>query len=46
MHLKRDVSEIKKMTAKEIKVEGMRLLKAAFEEAAATGNLKVRAVSL
>ncbi len=46
MQLKRDVSEIKKMTVKERKVEGMRQIKAAFEQAAATGNLKVGASSL
>ncbi len=46
MHLKRDVSEIKKMTVKERKVEGMRQIKAAFEQAAAAGTLKVRPASL
>ncbi len=42
MHLKPDVSEIKKMTVKERKIEGMRQIKAAFEQAAAAGNLTLR----
>ncbi len=46
MQSKRRVSELKQMSIRERKIEGMRRAKAAFEQAARSGTLTKRPVTV
>lgn len=43
MHSKRDISNLKQMTAAERKLEAMRQLKASFDQATRSGTVRTRA---
>ncbi|HBL7241645.1 TPA: hypothetical protein ACGFAK_004597 [Serratia marcescens] len=46
MHSKRDITNLKQMTAAERKLEAMRQLKASFVQATRSGTVRTRTVSV